>query len=284
MTRKPGGLAAIMSGQPVMIAKKRSVFWRLKHLTQQGGLHIGLIVVCILYVYLGALFFMNYERPEEVDSSQYFQSFFSLQERLYKKMSKKYDNLRENFLRDVQRVRLEDRSDARMMNESVSKLIEDYSKHMLKLFTHPVAANMFDCLFYFRSNYTPLWTTDSSLLFTATTIVPVGYGYIAPLTTTGRIVLCFYAGFGIPLALLMMSDVGKFFADGFVKIFNENVTAFMTVLVFLLIAYSMIGGIAISKAVGVPMIEGIYFSTITIFTIGYGDVRCTTTNKVARRA
>ena len=47
----------------------------------------------------------------------------------------------------------------------------------------------------------------------------------------------------------------------------------MVVLIFLLVAYSLIGGIAYSKVTGVSMIEGIYFSTITIFTIGYGDIR-----------
>ncbi|CAI2353995.1 unnamed protein product [Caenorhabditis sp. 36 PRJEB53466] len=226
-------------------------------LTRQGGLHVGLILVCILYVYAGALFFMHYESPEE--------------DRIHRKVSKKFGTLKENFLREAGRVRKEDVPNTRV-NESVSRLIDDYSKHMLKLFTNPVAANMFDCLFYYNSNYTPLWTTDSSLLFTATTIIPVGYGYIAPLTSTGRLVLCVYAGFGIPLALVMMSDVGKFFADVFVKFFNENITAFMVVLVFLLVAYSILGGIAISKAVGYPMIDGIYFSTITIFTIGYGDI------------
>ncbi|CAL2045461.1 unnamed protein product [Caenorhabditis brenneri] len=258
MPRKAGGLAAIMSGQPVVVVKKRSVFWRLRHLTRQGGLHVGLILVCILYVHIGALFFMYYESPEE--------------ERVLKKSSKKFDNLRETFLNNVERVRLEDGSNERRVNESVSRLIDDYSKHLMKLFTNPIAANMFDCLFYSKTNYTPLWTTDSSLLFTATTIIPVGYGYIAPLTSTGRLVLCIYAAFGIPLALVMMSDVGKFFADAFVKFFHENITAFMIVLLFLLVAYSMIGGIAYSKVVGVSMIEGIYFSTITIFTIGYGDI------------
>lgn len=107
------------------------------------------------------------------------------------------------------------------------------------------------------------------------------------MTSTGRIVLCIYAAFGIPLALVMMSDVGKFFADAFVKFFHEvrrivqrlkmslkiqNITAFMVVLLILLVAYSVIGGIAYSKIVGVPMIEGVYFSTITIFTIGFGDI------------
>uniref|UniRef100_A0A1I7TAW5 Ion channel n=1 Tax=Caenorhabditis tropicalis TaxID=1561998 RepID=A0A1I7TAW5_9PELO len=275
MARKAGGLAAIMSGQPVVVVKKRSVFWRLRYLTRQGGLHVGLILVCILYVHVGALFFMYYESPEE--------------QRVYRKASKKFDSLRETFLKDVEKVKIEDSSDERRINESVSRLVDDYSKHLMKLFSNPVAGNMFDCLFYSKSNYTALWTTDSSLLFTATTIIPVGkntylfsdvnfcffsegYGYIAPLTSTGRIVLCIYAAFGIPLALVMMSDVGKFFADAFVKFFHENITAFMVVLLILLVAYSMIGGIAYSKVVGVPMIEGIYFSTITIFTIGYGDI------------
>ncbi|EFP11260.1 CRE-TWK-10 protein [Caenorhabditis remanei] len=227
-------------------------------LTRQGGLHVGLILLCILYVHVGALFFMYYESPEE--------------ERIHRKNTKKFASLRENFLSSVERVKLEDAYDERRVNESVSRLIDEYSKHMFQLFKNPVAANMFDCLFYAKSNYTPLWTTDSSLLFTATTIIPVGYGYIAPLTSTGRIVLCIYAAFGIPLALVMMSDVGKFFADAFVKFFHENITAFMVVLIFLLVAYSLIGGIAYSKVTGVSMIEGIYFSTITIFTIGYGDI------------
>ncbi|PIC27694.1 hypothetical protein B9Z55_019869 [Caenorhabditis nigoni] len=258
MARKAGGLAAIMSGQPVVVVKKRSVFWRLRHLTRQGGLHVGLILVCILYVHVGALFFMYIESPEE--------------ERIHRKVSKKFDSLRHEFLKDVERVKLEDAPDEWRVNASVSRLIDDYSKHIFLLFKDPVAANMFDCLFYSRANYTPLWTTDSSLLFTATTIIPVGYGYIAPLTSTGRLVLCMYAACGIPLALVMMSDVGKFFADAFVKFFHENITAFMVVLLFLLVAYSLIGGIAYSKVTGVSMIEGIYFSTITIFTIGYGDI------------
>lgn len=33
MARKAGGLAAIMSGQPVVVVKKRSVFWRLRHVS-----------------------------------------------------------------------------------------------------------------------------------------------------------------------------------------------------------------------------------------------------------
>ncbi|CAI5450058.1 unnamed protein product [Caenorhabditis angaria] len=265
MARKTGGLAALMSGQPVVVKKRRTVFWRLKLLTRQGGLHVGLILVCVLYVYGGAMLFMWIEAPEELA--------------LLANFTRNLTAIRQNFLENVENLKIAHQNGPKKngshLEASLNRLLDNFSHDLMKMFPHPVAANMFENMFFGRgenSSYQPLWNTDSSLLFTATTIVPVGYGYIAPLTTHGRLILCIYAGFGIPLALVMMSDVGKFLADLSAKLFNENITAFMVVLVSLLVAYSILGGIAMAKAIGVSMIDGIYFSTITIFTIGYGDV------------
>ncbi|CAB3397074.1 unnamed protein product [Caenorhabditis bovis] len=259
MAPKGAGLAAMMAGRPVVVKKKRTVFWRLKLLTRQGGLHVGLIIVCILYAYFGAMLFMSIEMPEE--------------EKLRKEVEIKFEMLRSNFMRNVEIAKNSHQAHSSVLNESLELIIDDYSKQLMHLFSSPVPANMFDCMFYSNSNYTPIWYYSFFEILQKIYIHSyLGYGFIAPLTNIGRILLCVYAGFGIPLALVMMSDIGKFFCDSFVKLFNDNVTAFMSVLIILLFAYSIVGGMIIAKGVGMTMIEGIYFSTITIFTIGYGDM------------
>ncbi|KAF4084377.1 hypothetical protein AMELA_G00127970 [Ameiurus melas] len=56
------------------------------------------------------------------------------------------------------------------------------------------------------------WTFYGSLFFCCTVFTTVGYGEIYPVTRSGRAACIIYAMLGIPLMLLVISDVGDFLA------------------------------------------------------------------------
>jgi len=56
---------------------------------------------------------------------------------------------------------------------------------------------------------------ESTVLFTITIMSTVGYGHIAPATTTGRLFCILYSLIGIPLLLVFMSQIGDWMAISF---------------------------------------------------------------------
>ncbi|XP_067931049.1 potassium channel subfamily K member 5-like [Watersipora subatra] len=56
------------------------------------------------------------------------------------------------------------------------------------------------------------WTLPGAILFSVTTITTIGYGFIAPKTSTGRIICIFYSVFGIPITMLAIANLGLWFA------------------------------------------------------------------------
>ncbi|XP_064789198.1 potassium channel subfamily K member 18-like [Oncorhynchus masou masou] len=57
-----------------------------------------------------------------------------------------------------------------------------------------------------------LWTYDASMFFCCTVFTTVGYGEIYPVTLNGKVVCILYAMVGIPLMLLVITDVGDLMA------------------------------------------------------------------------
>ncbi|XP_029360052.1 potassium channel subfamily K member 5-like isoform X2 [Echeneis naucrates] len=101
-------------------------------------------------------------------------------------------------------------------------------------------------------NHLNLWDWGNSVIFAATIVTTIGYGNVAPKTKAGRVFCILYGLCGIPLCLVWISELGTFFGD----------------------RAKRLSQVLIRKGVSVEgwsYLEGIYFSFITLTTVGFGD-------------
>ncbi|XGW04334.1 hypothetical protein V3C99_015472 [Haemonchus contortus] len=257
MPIKIGGLAAVMSGQRIA-ERRHGPTALLKSIIRSSALHIGLMVACVIYIYVGALIFKHLEFPHEME--------------LRSATATRFTEMQNMFVAKASAFRTKPNDDLRYTNETLEILIDEYLENLFVEFDNPIARNYFDSIFYNNGEYVESWTMDSAVLFTATTLVPVGFGLVTPLTWWGRLFLIIYAVFGIPLALVTISDIGKFCCDSAFKFFRESTVMFMAVLVILLLLYPFVGGVCIHKVSHLSLFDSIYYCCITILTVGYGDI------------
>ncbi|CAN2387539.1 Potassium channel subfamily K member [Pristimantis euphronides] len=126
------------------------------------------------------------------------------------------------------------------------------------------------------------WNWANAVIFAATVITTIGYGNIAPKTSAGRLFCIFYGLFGVPLCLTWISAMGKFFAGRAKRLglflTKRGVTLrkaqFTCTAIFILwgvLVHLVIPPFIFIKTEGWDYIEGLYYSFITITTIGFGD-------------
>ncbi|MED6283546.1 hypothetical protein CHARACLAT_009947 [Characodon lateralis] len=127
------------------------------------------------------------------------------------------------------------------------------------------------------------WNWPNAVIFAATVITTIGYGNIAPKTSTGRVFCIFYGLFGVPLCLTWISELGKFFG-GRAKHLGEFLTKkgfslrkaqFTCTAIFLLwgvLVHLVLPPFVFMSQEGWTYIEGLYFSFVTLTTIGFGDL------------
>ncbi|CAI2323731.1 unnamed protein product [Caenorhabditis sp. 36 PRJEB53466] len=183
------------------------------------ALHTGLVMSCVMYAVGGAYMFLAIERPEELKR-------------------------RERALIAFAKLKGQFMSNATFVGIDLEGNIEAYTEHLFNLFEDAHNAHAFEHFFL-------------TLVFTTTTVIPVGYGYIFPVSSYGRLSLVAYALLGIPLTLVTMADTGKFAAHLVTRWFGDNMAIPAAIFVCLLFAY--------------PLII-VYFSLTSIFTIGFGDL------------
>ncbi|KAK0397936.1 hypothetical protein QR680_002347 [Steinernema hermaphroditum] len=253
MARK-SGLAALMSGQPLPAPPKRRFFNKKKLRTFL--IHSGLVFLCMLYITLGAVLFYSLERPIELDMRDKTIEALKVEQEILMKVSA---SMNDNF------------DDFEAFNSSIAPLLDEYQSALFEMFRNPISANVFESMVFHNSDYVDMWTPSSSVLFAATTMVPVGFGLITPTSSLGKLLLICYAIIGIPLALVTTSDLGKFFCLFMYKLLNESMKASMAIFIILLILYPFGGGIIISLVSDMTWIDSVYYCIMTIFTIGYGD-------------
>lgn len=127
------------------------------------------------------------------------------------------------------------------------------------------------------------WNWPNAVIFAATVITTIGYGNIAPKTSAGRMFCIFYGLFGVPLCLTWISELGKFFG-GRAKHLGQYLTKkgftlrkaqFTCTAIFLLwgvLVHLVLPPFVFMSQEGWSYIEGLYFSFVTLTTIGFGDL------------
>ncbi|PIO75377.1 Ion channel [Teladorsagia circumcincta] len=158
--------------------------------------HLGLVVTCVAYIVLGAYLFQTIERPLELAKRTEVLAVF--------------DKMHSDFFSNISE-----------RGDNVEQTVDAYIENMLLLFENPHYAHVFETHFTNQTLDKDIWTFPASVLFTTTTIIPVGYGNVCPSSELGKLLLIAYGIVGMPLALVTMADTGKFLSRFVTICFNE---------------------------------------------------------------
>ncbi|XP_059194720.1 potassium channel subfamily K member 5-like [Centropristis striata] len=126
------------------------------------------------------------------------------------------------------------------------------------------------------------WDWANSVIFAATIVTTIGYGNVAPKTKGGRVFCILYGLCGIPLCLVWISTLGSFFGDRAkrlsqvlirkgVSVKNVQLTCTALFLLWGLVVHLVIPPFVFMSIEGWSYLEGLYFSFITLTTVGFGD-------------
>ncbi|KAM7420587.1 hypothetical protein PAMA_015017 [Pampus argenteus] len=126
------------------------------------------------------------------------------------------------------------------------------------------------------------WDWANSVIFAATIVTTIGYGNVAPKTKGGRVFCILYGLCGIPLCLVWISELGSFFGDRAKRLsqvlirkgISVKKVQFTCTAVFLLwglLVHLVIPPFVFMSVEGWSYLEGLYFSFITLTTVGFGD-------------
>lgn len=176
-------------------------------------------------------------------------------------------------------------------NEEINRRIVNSQIKRFKQITN-ISDGEFDIIFkiiirkeHFRRN--PQWEFGGSFYFCTLALALIGYGHSTPNTITGKLFCIIYILIGIPISLIMFQSVGERL-NGFlkytikqIKLINFRFFKFKYHNVSnkdLIIAELMLTSILVLTASyifsiyeGWSYFDAIYYSFITLTTIGFGD-------------
>lgn len=126
------------------------------------------------------------------------------------------------------------------------------------------------------------WDWANSVIFASTIVTTIGFGNVAPKTQGGRIFCILYGLCGIPLCLVWISKLGSFFGDRAkrlsgilirkgVSVKNVQLTCTALFLLWGLFVHLVIPPCVFMSVEGWSYLEGLYYSFITLTTVGFGD-------------
>nr|XP_020475722.1 potassium channel subfamily K member 5-like isoform X1 [Monopterus albus] len=130
--------------------------------------------------------------------------------------------------------------------------------------------------------YRNTWDWPNAVIFAATIVTTIGYGNVAPKTQGGRVFCILYGLCGIPLCLVWISELGSFFGDRAKRLSQVMIRKGVSVkmvqftcsalfLLWGLVLHLVIPPIILMYMEGWTYLEGLYFSFITLTTVGFGD-------------
>lgn len=104
-----------------------------------------------------------------------------------------------------------------------------------------------------------------------------GYGHISPSTLGGRLFCIFYALIGIPLMGVFLTGLGKNVSKPLTNFKNKSKNKYVKIVktaVIALLGFAIlifIPAVVFHRLEEWTMFEGIYYSVITLTTVGFGD-------------
>ncbi|KAI1729823.1 ion channel domain-containing protein [Ditylenchus destructor] len=161
--------------------------------------HVGLVLLLICYLLIGATVFHYLEAPNELlTKDREIRTIFELR-----------DAFHENIWNLTHSI------DTVISQESFNGIGQEYFE---KLVTAIFSAyrNQFINERHLLNTTTDdemLWTYVRSVFFATTVVTTIGYGHLVPATQFGRIACICFALFGIPLLLVTIADIGKFLSE-----------------------------------------------------------------------
>uniref|UniRef100_A0A0N5A8X3 Ion channel n=1 Tax=Syphacia muris TaxID=451379 RepID=A0A0N5A8X3_9BILA len=222
---------------------------RLKKPLRTALPHVGLATCSIVYVCFGAVLFHQIEHPYEMRSMhEAFVNYENIKQELINRTLMKYGE-----------------------SYNPTLYVDTYIKELLRLLEDPQADTFFASHLKLQSSDASKWTPMSSFLLAATTVIPVGYGFITPATKIGRLLIIIYGLFGAPLALVTITDIGEFMSPHLLKFFERIPGLNALYCLILLAIYIIICALVFHALSPISLLDSVYFSITTVFTIGYGD-------------
>ncbi|CAI4230671.1 unnamed protein product [Auanema sp. JU1783] len=254
--------------------------------------HVALVLLTCAYTVLGASIFYSVERPHELETKQQ-----QLQQ-IYTRQTEFVDQLvRLAAQNQTDRLEWELIAERHMHNMS-DQLFVAFEKYFLT--STEVKKNV----------TTEIWSFPTSIFFAVTVVTTIGYGNPVPVTNVGRIVCIMFSLFGIPLTLVTIADLGKFLSEHLVWMYGnylklkhlifdrdkrertrehvcehcqsqgighnmhiieeQRIPAILVLAI--LVLYTALGGVLMSKLEPWTFFTSFYWSFITMTTVGFGDL------------
>lgn len=204
----------------------------------------GFILFYVIYLLFGALVFSSIERPVE------------------DKLRHDMETLKQDFL-----------------NQSCvnASSLEHFLLQVL-------SANKYGVSVLRNSSTTSNWDLASSMFFANTLVTTVGYGHTTPLSDTGKGFSILYALIGVPFTMLVLTacvqrlmyplvfaPVSLLQRSG-MKPQSATVLHFVLLLVVVVVCFFVVPAAVFSALeLSWSFLDGIYFSFISLCTIGLGD-------------
>ncbi|XP_033637789.1 potassium channel subfamily K member 5-like [Asterias rubens] len=127
----------------------------------------------------------------------------------------------------------------------------------------------------------PVWNIADSMGFALSILTTCGYGELVPITKTGQLICIIYAAVGIPLCYYMILTVGKTFRDLWFAMLSSScqrykiprrISYFLVPVIALWIVLVVFPSLVLIQTEGWPLLTALYFSVMSLSTIGFGDV------------
>ncbi|KAF8366527.1 twk-25, partial [Pristionchus pacificus] len=252
----------------------RSFYFLASKHRKIGFRHLVMLALVTTYSLLGATIFYHIEGPNEK------QTVADTQVQLV----------------DAIKIIAEDlRLVARSTNDSLEKHVKNAYISLLEIEGKYAGSTFYKLESQPEPKYQ--WTFGSAFFFSFTVFTTIGYGAIAPVTHLGKACTVLYAFVCIPLTMVVIRDFGQFVlvtltklyarlliklraARGYLTTESESISLPIKFCSLLSVSYVLAAGVFIYNfdalsgpaSEGIDLFNAIYFSFISITTVGFGDV------------